>query len=124
MVPDDRPEGLWTHIIGKDDLEDHLIARHVEQFSHAGATPFGYTELGKDLGHTGYSPMAQTIYDGTLEHDALSDNAIHAIDEQLHTHPAIEKILTPVVTAEDFKFAFKCVPEKTASFLLEIGVHH
>jgi hypothetical protein len=58
---------------------DHLIKRNVEQFSHAGATPFGYTELGKDLVHTGDSQMAQDIYDGTLEHDALSDGSIYAI---------------------------------------------
>jgi hypothetical protein len=43
MVPDDGPEGMRTQIIGKYDLEDHLTAIHIEQFSHAGATPFGYT---------------------------------------------------------------------------------
>jgi hypothetical protein len=56
-----------------------LIKRNVEQFSHAGSTPFGHTDLGKDLGHTGDSQMAQDIYDGTLQHDALSDEAIYAI---------------------------------------------
>jgi hypothetical protein len=66
-VPDDGPVGLRQHIIGKDALEDHLIKRNIEQFSHARATPFGYTDLGKDLGHTGDSQMAQDIYDGTLE---------------------------------------------------------
>jgi hypothetical protein len=96
-VPDDGPEGLWQHIIGKDELEDHLIKINVEQFSHAGATPFGYTDLGKDLGHTGDSQMAQDIYDGTLEHDALSDEAIYAIVAQLWKHPAIDKIIKPVV---------------------------
>jgi hypothetical protein len=25
IVPDDGPEGLWKQIIGKYDLEDHLI---------------------------------------------------------------------------------------------------
>jgi hypothetical protein len=102
------------HIIGKDELEDHVIKRNVEQFSHAGATPFGYTDLGKDLGHTGDSQMAQEIYDGTLEHDASSDGAIYAIVAQLQKHPAIDKILKPVVTPEDLKSAFNYVPEKTA----------
>jgi hypothetical protein len=83
MVPDDGPGGLWKQIIGKDDLEDNLIPRDVEQFSHLGATPFGYIELGKELGHTGNSPMAQAIYDGALEYDALSHSAIHAIVKQL-----------------------------------------
>jgi hypothetical protein len=55
MVYDDGPEGLWKQIIGKDYLEDHLIDRNVEQFSHAGANPFINTDLGKELGHTGDS---------------------------------------------------------------------
>jgi hypothetical protein len=56
-----------------------LIARHVEQFSHAGATPFGYTELGKELGHTGDLPTAQAIYNGALENNALNNSAINEI---------------------------------------------
>jgi hypothetical protein len=78
MVPDDGPESLWKQIIGKDDIEDHFISRNVEHFYHAGATPFGYTYLGKEIGHTGDSSIAQAIYDGNLEHDALSDSAIQA----------------------------------------------
>jgi hypothetical protein len=101
-----------------------LIKRNVEQFSHAGANPFGYTYLGKDLGHTGYSQMAQDIYDGTLQHDALSDESIYAIVVPLRKHPAIDKILKPVLSPEDFKSAFKCVPDKTASSFLGRGVHH
>jgi hypothetical protein len=68
--------------------------------------------------------MAQDIYDGTLEHDALSDGAIHAILSQLRKHPAIDKIIKPVVSPEDFKSAFKCVPEKIASSFSGRGVHH
>jgi hypothetical protein len=124
MVPDTVPEGLRKHIIGKDDLEDHLIERNIEQFSHAGATPFGYTDLGKELGHTGDSQKAQSIFEGTLEHTALSNSAIQAIVEQLRKHPAIDNILNPVVMPEDFKSAFKCVPEKTASSFSGRGVYH
>jgi hypothetical protein len=101
-----------------------LIKRNVEKKSHAGATPCGYIDLGKDMGHTGDSQMAQDIYDGTLQHDALSDEAIYAIFVQLRKHPAIDKILKPVVSPEDFKSAFKCVPEKTASSFSGRGVHH
>jgi hypothetical protein len=57
MFPVDGPEGLWKQIIGKDDLDDHLIGRNVEQFYHAGAMPFGYTDLGRELGHAGDSSM-------------------------------------------------------------------
>jgi hypothetical protein len=123
-VPYDGPEGLWQQIVGKDELKDNLIKRNVEQFSHAGDTPFGYTELGKDFGHTRDSQMAQDIYDGTLEHDALSDEAIYAIVAQLRKHPAIDKIIKPVVSPEDFKSALKYVPEKTVSSFSVRGVHH
>jgi hypothetical protein len=43
MVPDDGPEGLWKQIIGKEDVEDNLIAINVKHFYHACATPFLYT---------------------------------------------------------------------------------
>jgi hypothetical protein len=123
-VPDTGPEGLWKHIIGKDDLEYHLIERNIEQFYHSGATPSGYTDLGKELGHTGDSQMVQSIFEGALEHIALSNSEIQAIVEQLRKHHAIDNILKPVVTPEDFKSAFKCVPEKTASYLSGRVVHH
>jgi hypothetical protein len=32
---------LWRQIVGKVQVEEHLIERNVEQFSHAGATPLG-----------------------------------------------------------------------------------
>jgi hypothetical protein len=92
-----------------------LIARNVEQFRHAGATPFGFTDLGKELGHTGGSAMAEEILDGILEHDCMKDEAIQAIFQQLKRHPTIQVILTPIVSAKDFQSCFKCVPEKTAS---------
>jgi hypothetical protein len=82
----------------------------VEQFSHAGAAPFGYTDLGKELGNTGDSQMSQSIFEGTLTHADLSENATHAIVEQQRKHPVIDNILKPVVAPEDFKHAFKCVP--------------
>jgi hypothetical protein len=96
----------------------------VEQFSHAGATPFGYMPLGEELDHTGESPMAADIYNGTLDHEALDDKAINAIVIQLRKHPEIQKILSPIVTEEDFKNSFKCVPQKTASSYSGQGVHH
>jgi hypothetical protein len=64
-VPD--TDGTWTHIIGKDDLEDHLLQRNVEKFSLAGETPFGYSPPDKELGHTGDSEMTDAIHEGTLE---------------------------------------------------------
>jgi hypothetical protein len=40
-------------------VEEHLIEWNVEQLSHAGATPLDYTELGRELGHTRNTPMAE-----------------------------------------------------------------
>jgi hypothetical protein len=96
----------------------------VKQLSHAGSTPFGYTPLGKELGHTGDSRMADDIFNGTLDHAALDDEAINAIVNQLRKHPAIQQILSSIITEEDFKSAFKCVPEKIASSFSGRGVHH
>jgi hypothetical protein len=47
---------------GREEIEEHLIAINVEQFSHAGTIPFGYLPLGKELVHTGDLPMADNIY--------------------------------------------------------------
>jgi hypothetical protein len=77
-VPDNTP-GSWHRLDSKAAVEYHLIERIVEQFSHGGTTPFGYTALGVDLGHTGYSPMVDAIHAETLEHPALLDNAILVI---------------------------------------------
>jgi hypothetical protein len=54
----------------------------------------------------------------------LCDEAIYAIFVQLWKHPAIDKIRKPVVSPEDFKSAFKCVPEKTTSSFSGRGVNH
>jgi hypothetical protein len=121
-VPD--TDGTWSQIIGKDDLEDHLIQRNVKQFSLARETPFGYSPLGKELGHTGDSEMADAIHEGTLEHEALSGASINAVVNHLRKHPALDKVLQPAVTENDFKPAFNCVRGKTASSYSGRGVEH
>jgi hypothetical protein len=55
-----------TKIENKTEVESHLIDRNGQQFSHAGTTPFGYTALGTELGHTCDSDMAENILNGTL----------------------------------------------------------
>jgi hypothetical protein len=116
--------GIWKQIQGKESIEEHIAQRNMEQFSHAGKTPFGYTPLGAELGHTGDTQMEEDILDGTLEHEALRDDTIHAIIKQLRHHPAIQQIIEPIITVEYFKSAFKCVPEKTASSYSGRGYHH
>jgi hypothetical protein len=34
----------------KEIMEEHLMERNIEQFSHAGKTPLGYSDLGAELG--------------------------------------------------------------------------
>jgi hypothetical protein len=68
--------------------------------------------------------MADDIYNENLDHEALDDEAINAIVTQLRKHPAIQQIVPPIVNEENFKSAFKCVPEKTASSYSGLGVHH
>jgi hypothetical protein len=68
-------DGSWSRIDKKEQVEELLINRNIEQFSHAGDTPFGYTPLGDELGHTGDTLMADDIYNGTLEHRSLTDHA-------------------------------------------------
>jgi hypothetical protein len=58
--------------------------------------------------------MADTIYNGTLEHRSLTDHAIKAIVKQLRKHPLLMKIINPVVTTEDFISCFGCVAGKTS----------
>jgi hypothetical protein len=91
-------DGLWRQIVGKNQVEEHLIERNVEQFYRAGATPLGYTELGQALGHTCDTPMAEAILEGTFDNDALSDDTPAAIVKQLRQHPAVRQIINPIVT--------------------------
>jgi hypothetical protein len=59
--------------------------------------------------------MADDIYNGTLEHIFLTDHAIKEIVKQLRKHPLLTKMISRVVTTEDFISCFGCVAEKTSS---------
>jgi hypothetical protein len=54
-------------------MEEHITQYNVEQFSHTHKKPFGYTELGDALGHTGDSPLAEEILDSKADHPALTN---------------------------------------------------
>jgi hypothetical protein len=61
-------ETTWTKIEDNKEVENHLIARNLEQFSHAGATPFGYTDIGKELGqHIGTRVFATHYTVSTIQ---------------------------------------------------------
>jgi hypothetical protein len=108
-------DGSWLRIDTKEQVEELLINRNIEQFSHAGDTPFGYTPLGEELGHTGDTRMADDIYNGTLEHISLTDHAIKSIVKQLRKYPLLTTILYPEVKTEDFISCFGCIAEQTSS---------
>jgi hypothetical protein len=91
-------DGSWSRIDTKEQVKALLINCNIEQFSHAGDTPFGYTPLGDELGNTGDTLMADYIYNGTLEHRSLTDHATKAIVKQLRKHPLLTKMIYPVVT--------------------------
>jgi hypothetical protein len=91
-------DGYWSRIDTKEQVEALLINRNIKEFSHTGDTPFGYTPLGDELGHTGDTLMADDIYNGTLEHRSLTDHAIKAIVKQLRKHPLLTKMSSPLVT--------------------------
>jgi hypothetical protein len=115
-------DGLWRQIVGNDKLEEHLVERNGEQFSHAGTTHLGYTEHRHELDHTDDTPMTEDILDVTFKHVALSDNALLAIVKQLRKHPTLRQIIQPIIPEADFKSAFKYVPEKTASSFSGRGI--
>jgi hypothetical protein len=115
--------GIWKQIQGKESIEEHISQRNMEQLWQAGKTPFGYTPLGEELGHTGDTHMAEEILEGTLNQEALGDEAIQAIVKQLRQHPAIQQIIKPIITVEDFKSAFKCVSERTVLYYSGRGYH-
>jgi hypothetical protein len=108
----------------KETIEEHLMERDIEQFSHAGNTLFGYSDLGDELGHTGDNQMANYILKGTLQHECLSNEAIREIVNQLREKPMVQQIWKPVVTPEGFTSCSKCVPEKTASSYSGRSVPH
>jgi hypothetical protein len=56
-------DGIWKQIQGKALVKEHILQRNVEQLSHVGKTPFGYTPLGAELGHTVESPMVDEMLD-------------------------------------------------------------
>jgi hypothetical protein len=68
--------------------------------------------------------MANAILDCTLVHQSLTDEALAVILQQLPKDPNVQEIIEPINTEADFKSAFKCVPEKTASSFSGRVVHH
>jgi hypothetical protein len=80
----------WRKVEDKEIMEEYLMERNIEQFSHAGTTPFGYSDLGTEVGHNGDSQIANYILDGTLQHKCLYNQAIRSIVNQLREHLKVQ----------------------------------
>jgi hypothetical protein len=91
---------IWKHIQVNELIEEHITQRNMEQFLHAGNTPFGYTPLWEDSGHNGDIQMAEDILAAALEHKSLRDETIQAILKQLRQHPVIQQIFKPIIAVE------------------------
>jgi hypothetical protein len=105
-------------------MEEHLMQRNIEHLSHAGKTPFRYSDLGAELGQIGVSQMANNVLEVTLQNECLSNEAIISIVNQQRENPMVQHIWKPIVTPEDFTSCFKFVPEKTASLYSGQSVPH
>jgi hypothetical protein len=121
----ERPDGdELKKVEDKEIIKEHTMERNIEKFLHAEKTPFIYSDLGAELGHTRDSQMAKYIFEGTLQHECLSNKAIRAIVNQLREHPMVQQLWKPVVMPEDFASCFNCVPEKIASLYSGRSVPH
>jgi hypothetical protein len=102
----------WRKVEDKKIMKEHLMELDIKTLSHVATTPFGYSDLENELGHTGDSQMANDILDGTLHHGCLSNEAIRAIVKQLREHPMLQQIRKPTMTPGDLTSCFKCGPKK------------
>jgi hypothetical protein len=64
--------GCITPLTTKNEIEDHLLQCNHQAYWAAGSTPFGHTPLGRSLGPTGDSPLANSILDGKFIHPNLA----------------------------------------------------
>jgi hypothetical protein len=81
----------WRKGEGREIMEEHIMEQNIEQLSHARKTPFGYSELGAESGHTGYSQMANDMLESTVHQECLSNEASRAIMNHLREHPVVQQ---------------------------------
>jgi hypothetical protein len=61
-------------LMTKNKIKYHLLKRNPQACWAAGSTPFGHTDLGRAPRPTGYSPLTESILDGSFSH---TDHAIN-----------------------------------------------
>jgi hypothetical protein len=78
----------------------------------SGTTPFGHTALGRSLGPTGDSPLADSILDGSLSHP---NHALIGFTQKLCRRSHFQDIPAARITKKPFSRAFGGLREKSAS---------
>jgi hypothetical protein len=109
-----QQDGSIIAVITKEG-EQHLLERSPKLYRAAGLSPFGGTELGRQLGPFvpfGSSPLATRILEGNFRHE---DKAISAIAAQFQRRTGIPPMPPPTVTEQDFSKAFGGIRETSAS---------
>jgi hypothetical protein len=107
-----QPDGLITTETTKEGIENHLLLSNPKLYRAAGLTPFGYTEIGRQLGPNGSSHLETEILNGTYEND---DFAANAIIKQLKRRENIVAMPRPVISERDSSNAFGGIREVSAT---------
>jgi hypothetical protein len=104
--------GPLTPLTIKADIEDHLLARNPLAYLASGTTPFGHMVLGRSLGPTGDSPLADLILNGSSSHP---NRAVNAFTQQLCHRSHCPDIPAARITEKQFSRAFGGLRDKSAS---------
>jgi hypothetical protein len=102
--------GKWLHKPKEKGLKTHILERNL--YRAAGLSPFGDTELGRQLGPFGTSPIATQIVEGKFRHEHKFISAIVAQLQRITDIPPIPK---PTVIERDFLNAFGGLLEASSS---------
>jgi hypothetical protein len=96
-------DGRLTPLTTRVDIEDHLLTRNPQAYLVSGTTPFGHTAPGRSLGPTGYSPLADSILDGSFYHP---HQAVSAFTQQLRRRSHCPDIHAARIAEKQFYRAF------------------
>jgi hypothetical protein len=105
-------DGQLMPLATKAEIEDHLLARNPLAYLASGTALFGHTVLGRSLGPTGDSYIADVILNGSFSHP---NRAVNAFTQQLCRCGHCPDILATRITEKQFSRAFGGLREKYAS---------
>jgi hypothetical protein len=109
---DATEDGRITPLTAKVEIEDHFLTRNPHAHWASGTTRFGHTALGRAIGPTGDSPLANSILGGFFSHPNL---AVSAFTQQLRRRNHCPDIPAARVTEKQLSRAFSGLREKSAT---------